>query len=192
MLIDGSTTGSTPSTVQIRVRHISQMKVKLLSTVLEAEGTSGRIQFGEAPGCSAQVIVPACSVPDTAAGTDPIAPGTVTAPPVVPVDPLLLLLLLLQAASAVMLATARASPPILLLRIFIIGPPSSRCSRFWSVLGSSGCRPSLWFAGDPLRTVAGRWVAGPRYRLRPVSPAHPYRLIASRPVSYRCYELAEA
>src|ERR1035437_6918292 len=110
MLIDGSTTGSTPSTVQISGRHISQMKGKLLSTVLEGEGTSGGIQLGEAPGCSAQVTVPACPVPDAAAGTDPIAPGTVTAPPVVPVDPLLLLLLL-QAASAGLLATAGGSPP---------------------------------------------------------------------------------
>src|ERR1039458_8139389 len=170
------------------------MKVKLLYTEFEADGTTGRIQVGEVPGAIAQVTVPAFWVPVASAGTVPIPPGTDTAPPWVLVDPPppLLLLLLLQAASAVMLATARTSPPILLLRIFIIGPPSSRCSRFWSVLGSSGCRPSLWFAGDPLRTVAGRWVAGPRYRLRPVSPAHPYRLMPSRPVSYRCYELSEA
>src|ERR1035438_3294130 len=126
------------------------MKLKLLNTELEADGTTGRIQVGEAPGGIAQVAVPAFSVPVACAGTDPIPPGTVTAPPWVLVDPPpLLLLLLLQAASAVMLATARTSPPRLLLRIFIIGPPSSRCSRFWSVLGSSGCRPSLLcFAGD--------------------------------------------
>src|SRR5450755_2458030 len=140
------------------------MKVKLLNTEFEADGTTGRIQVGEKPGPIAQVTVPAFWVPVASAGTVPSPPGTDTAPPWVLVDPppLLLLLLLLQAASAVMLATARTSPPILLLRIFIIGPPSSRCSRFWSVLGSSGCRPSLLcFAGDPLRTVAGRWVAGP-------------------------------
>jgi len=130
--------------------------------VLEADGTSGKIQFGEAPGGIAQLTVPAFWVPVACAGTDPIAPGGVTAPPWVLVDPPLVVLLLLQAASAVMLATPRTSAPMLLLRIFIIGPPSSRCSRFWSVLGSSGCRPSLLcFAGDPLRTVAGRWVAGP-------------------------------
>jgi hypothetical protein len=139
------------------------MKVKLLYTEFEADGTTGRIQVGEVPGAIAQVTVPAFWVPVASAGTVPIPPGTDTAPPWVLVDPPpLLLLLLLQAASAVMLATARTSPPILLLRIFIIGPPSSRCSRFWSVLGSSGCRPSLLcLAGDPLRTVAGRRVAGP-------------------------------
>src|ERR1700733_12313651 len=141
MLIDGTGTGATPSTVQISGRHISQMNVKLLSTVLEAEGTSGRIQFGEAPGCSAQVIVPAFCVPVAAAGTDPMAPGGVTAPFVV-VPPWLVLLLLLHAANAVILATAMAIPPIALLRILIIGPPSSRCQRLLSVLESSACRPS--------------------------------------------------
>ena len=119
------------------------MKVKLLKTELSAVGTTGRIQFGAVPGSIAQVIVPALIFsPVGAIGTDPIPPGTVTLPAVL-LPPLLELLLLLQAASAVMLATARASPAIVLLRSLIIGPPSWRCSRVWSVLGSSACRPSL-------------------------------------------------
>jgi hypothetical protein len=187
MLIDGSTIGWTPSTVQISGRHIIQMKLKLLKTVLEEEGTTGRIQLGVAPGCSAQVIVPACSVPVAWAGTDPIAPGGVTAPLAL-VPELLWLLLLLQAASAVMLATATAIPPIALLRNLIIGPPSSHCSRLLSVLGSSACRPSevvspvIRYAPSP-----GTGSQCPRTDYGPFPPAHPCRLIASRPVSYRCY-----
>src|SRR5579862_8284581 len=138
-LMGGYSSGSVPNTVQYSGRHISQMNVKLLKTELEAPGTTGRIQFGVAPGCIAQVIVPACFVPlDDASGTEPIPPGTVTEPGVVVVVPLLLLLLLLllQAASAVMVATATSSPPAALLRNLIIGPPSLRCRRRWSVLGS--------------------------------------------------------
>jgi hypothetical protein len=94
---------------------------------LDAPGTTGKIQFGVAPGCIAQVIVPAFFVPlADAIGTLPIPPGTVANPGVVVVDVLLLLLLLLQAASAVMVATATSSPPAALLRCLIIGPPSLR------------------------------------------------------------------
>src|SRR5579859_1522751 len=140
MLIGGYSTGAVPNTVQYSGRHISQKNVKLLKTELEAEGTTGKIQFGVAPGCIAQVIVPAFFVPLAAAsGTEPIPPGTVTEPGVVllfVVPLLLLLLLLLQAVSAVMMATATSSPPAILLRNLIIGPPSLRCRRRWSVLGS--------------------------------------------------------
>ncbi len=102
------------------------------------------------------MIVPAVPLGVPAAGIAPIEPGCVTAPGVVVVVLLLLLLLLLQAARAVMLATARASPPMRFVPNLVIAPPSLRCSRHWSVLGSSACRPSLsQFAGDPLRTVAG-------------------------------------
>ena len=139
MLIGGYSSGSVPYTVQYSGRHISQMNVKLLKTELDAPGTTGRIQFGVAPGCIAQVIVPACFVPlDDASGTEPIPPGTVTEPGVVVVVLLLLLLLLLllQAESAVMVATATSSPPAALLRNLIIGPPSLCSWRRWSVLGS--------------------------------------------------------
>jgi hypothetical protein len=143
MLMDGSTSGSVPFTVQYSGRHISQMKVKLLKTEFEAEVTTGKIQFGAVLGAIAQVIDPAFWAAVDSAGTEPIPPGTVMLPLEVLPPAELELELLLQAASAVMLATARAIPPIALLRNLIIGPPSSRCSRFWSVLGSSGCRPSL-------------------------------------------------
>src|SRR5689334_14753162 len=104
---------------------------------------TGKIQFGVAPGAIAQVMVPAFFVsPAGATGIDPMPPGTLTTlelllllPP--PPEPLLL-----QAARAVMLAAARAIPATFLLRN-IISPPSSRCSRLFSELGSSACRPSL-------------------------------------------------
>ena len=88
---------------------------------------SGKIQFGVAPGCIPQVIVPALILPPGAAsGMDPMPPGTVTLLAVL-LPPPLLEPLLLQAASAVRLATARATPATLvLLRYFIIGPPSVR------------------------------------------------------------------
>ncbi len=139
MLSDGFSSGVTPFTVQYSGRHDSHWKVKTLKTEFEEPGTTGKIQFGAKPGPSAQVIVPAFCVPLAAAGTEPIAPGTVTAPEEVLPDELLLLL---QAASAVMLATAMAIPPIVLLRNLIIGPPSLPCPRLLSVLGSSACRPS--------------------------------------------------
>ncbi len=128
MLMFGSISGTVPFTVQYSGRHISQMKVKLLKTELLAVGTTGKIQFGEVPGCMAQVIVPAFPEGVPAAGTEPIAPATLVTPFWL-LPPLLLLLLLLQAASAVMLATAMAIPPMVLVRNFIIAPPSSRCSR---------------------------------------------------------------
>ena len=108
-----------------------------------------------------------------------------------------LLLLLLQAAMAVMPATARASAPIRFVPNLVIAPPSSRCSRHWSVLGSSACRPSIsQFAGDPLRTVAGDVGRTPPVPVRPVSPAFragPWRSpMTGRPVTYRRYELAES
>ena len=92
-----------------------------------ADGTSGKIQVGVAPGCIPQVIVPALIFPPAGAtGTDPIPPGTLTLPAVL-LPPPLLEPLLLQAASAVMPATARATPAtFVLLRYFIIGPPSVR------------------------------------------------------------------
>ena len=132
-----------------------------------------------------------------AAGIEPIEPGCVTAPGVVVVVLLLLLLLLLQAARAVRVATARASPPMRFFPDLVIAPPSPRCSRHWSVLGSSACRPSLsQFAGDPLRTVAGSLGRNPpetgTARLPGTSEPDPSLPTTSRPVSYRCYELAEA
>jgi hypothetical protein len=95
-----------------------------LKTELDAPGTTGKIQFGVAPGCMAQVIVPAFFVPlADAIGTAPIPPGTVTVPGVVVVVDVLLLLLLLQAARAVRLATATATTAAL-IGCLIIGPPS--------------------------------------------------------------------
>ena len=115
-------------------------------TELAAPVTIGRIHVGAEFGGSATVMVPEVCVPVASAGTLPNCPCR----PMLDDEPdelvplgLLLLLLLLQAASAVMLATARATPAIVVLRNFIIGPPSVRCSRLWSVLGSSACRPSL-------------------------------------------------
>src|SRR5580658_7334095 len=82
------------------------------------------------PGC---VVSPAGAV------------GEVLALPLLP-------LLLLQAARAVRPAAARASALMRFFPNLVIAPPSSRSSRYWSVLGSSACRPSLsQFAGDPLR-----------------------------------------
>jgi hypothetical protein len=134
------------------------MNVKLLNTELEALGTIEKIQFGVAPGCMAQVIVPAFLGPlDDASGTEPSPPGTVTVPGLVTV--VVGLPLVLQAASPARLATAMATPAVL-TRNFI-DPPSLRCRRFWSVLGSSACRPSFSkFAGGcappPSR---GHWAA---------------------------------
>jgi hypothetical protein len=98
------------------------------------------------------VIEPAVPLGVPAAGIAPIEPGWVVSPGgavgvVVPLV-VLLLVLLLQAARAVTLATARASTPMRLVPNLVIAPPSLRCSRHWSVLGSSACRPSLsQFAG---------------------------------------------
>ena len=50
MLMFGSISGTVPFTVQYSGRHISQMKVKVLKTVLLADGTTGKIEFGAAPG----------------------------------------------------------------------------------------------------------------------------------------------
>ena len=129
MLMFGSISGTVPFTVQYSGRHISQMKVKLLKTELLAVGTTGKIQFGAVPGCIAQVIVPAFPEAVARGGhrTDPAGDRDGRRSWCCPLP--LLLLLLLQAASAVMLATAMAIPPMALLRNFIIGPPSSRCSR---------------------------------------------------------------
>ncbi len=116
--------------------------MKELKTELLAEGITGKIQLGEVPGSSAQVIVPAFFVPpDEATGTVPMEPGTLTELAFEPLDPLLPLLL--QAASAVTLATVTASPAIAFLLRSFIGPPSLRSLRLVSVLGSSACRPSL-------------------------------------------------
>ncbi len=73
-----------------------------------ADVTSGRIQVGEVPGGSAQVIVPACCAPVAAAGMVPNAPPSVVDGVVLP-PPDLVLAPLLQAASAVRPATARAA-----------------------------------------------------------------------------------
>src|SRR5487761_240428 len=67
----------------------------------------------------------------------PAATADVPVPPVVPFDELLLL----HAASAVTPATAMASPPTTRWLNLIVSPPSSRCQRYRSALGSS-CRPS--------------------------------------------------
>src|SRR5579871_1142797 len=158
----------------------------------------GRIQLGASAARYPNVML--LGVPDgvPAAGIAPIEPGCVVTPGEVLVFVglvlLLLLLLLLHAARAVMPATARASPPMYLLPNLVIAPPSLRHSQHWSVLGSSACRPSLsQFAGDPLRhRLGGHWVAILPIPVRPVSPAHPGRPMTGRPVSYRCYELAEA
>jgi hypothetical protein len=119
----GTVSGVVPFTVQYVGRHISHWNVNKLKTELLPEVSIGKIQFGTAPGCIAQVIVPAFWVPVAAWGTAPIPPGTVMFPPTVLPDELVVLLLL-QAASAVMLATATTSPPMVLLRKFI-GLPSS-------------------------------------------------------------------
>src|SRR5579859_2654891 len=130
-LMFGTTSGTTPFTVQYSGRQLWSMKLKALYTELLAEGMTGMIQFGVAPGAIAQVIVPAFFLaPAAAIGMDPMPPGTLTTlePPLPLLPPPPLEPLLLQAASAVTLATARARPATFLLRN-IICPPSSRCSR---------------------------------------------------------------
>src|SRR5271166_1023501 len=62
-LIDGTTSGVTPFTVQYSGRHISCWKVNALKTELVLDVLIGKIQFGTAPGVMAQVIVPACLAP---------------------------------------------------------------------------------------------------------------------------------
>src|ERR1035441_6963572 len=116
------------------------MKVKLLYTEFEADGTTGRIQVGEVPGAIAQVTVPAFWVPLASAGTVPIPPGTDTAPP--------------WGHQVVAL-------------LFSVSP----------VIRSA---PSRGAGSQAPKPHTARF------------PAHPCRLMPSRPVSYRCYELAEA
>src|ERR1700744_3494224 len=116
---------------------------------------TGRIQLGAVPGSRAQVMVPAFLVPPEAAvGTEPIAPGTLTEPPLFELlDPPLPLLL--QAARAVTLARVTASPAISFLLRSLIGPPSLRVLRLVSVLRSSACRPSLAVLPVIRRIAAG-------------------------------------
>src|SRR5580693_3129867 len=133
----------------------------------------GRIQLGALDARYPYVIEPAVPEGVPAAGIPPIEPACVVTPGVVVVELLLLLLLLLHAARAVIPATARASAPMRLVPDRVIAPPSLRCSRLWSVLGSSACRPSLsQFAGDPLRhRRGGLGRSPPGYRYGP-SPRH--------------------
>src|SRR5579862_7271870 len=171
-LIGGYSSGSVPYTVQYSGRYISQMNVKLLKTELEAPGTTGKIQFGNALGNSDQVIVPACFGPLAAAsGTAPIPPGTVTDPGVVVVVELWLLLLL-QAASPVRLATATATPAVL-YRNFMSESPFCRSS-------------------PAIRSVTAARASGSRYPpvRDPYPPAPPCRPALGRPVYTG--ELAEA
>src|SRR5215471_1546151 len=122
----------------------------------------GKIQFGLRPGCSANVIEPALPEGVPAAGTSPAEPGSLTAPGEVDVAvaPPLPLVLLLQAARAVTLATARASPPMRFLPNVVINPLPSRTIR---IIGPSRGHQLVarlsQFAGDPLRTITGRFVA---------------------------------
>ena len=153
---------------------------------------TGKIQFGVASGAIAQVIVPALTFsPEGATGTDPMPPGTVTLP-VLLLPPPLLEPPLLQAASTIMLAIARAQPcdflvaelrrpSLLALFAPVIRPRVIRRSPF-----------SRWLPVIRSATSRGTESQYRPTRLRPVSPAHPDRLMTSRPVSYRVHELAEA
>src|SRR5580704_4982322 len=81
----------------------------------------GSIQFGVAPGCSANEIEPALPEGVPAAGITPTEPGSRSPPGELEVGVALpLLLVLLQAARAVTPATARASPPMRLLPNLVI------------------------------------------------------------------------
>src|SRR5512146_2339112 len=60
MLIAVLTEGSVPLSVQYSGRHMFHWKLMMLKTELAAAGTTGKIQFGPAPGDMAQVITPAC------------------------------------------------------------------------------------------------------------------------------------
>src|SRR6185437_3411606 len=140
---------------------------------------TGKIQFGVAPGAIAQVMVPAFFVSFAGAtGIDPMPPGTLTT-----LELLLLLLppppepLLLQAARAVMLAAARAIPATFLLRN-IIYPPLLALLAPVIRTGVISLSPfSRWL--PVIRSAPSRGTGSqyPPTRLRPVSPAPPYRLM---------------
>jgi hypothetical protein len=111
-------------------RHSSSENWLVSFTEYAADVTIGRIQVGEVPGDSAQVIVPACCAPVAGAGIVPNAPPSDTDGAVLPLALVLLLLplLLLQAASAVRPATARAAiltpgRAILLIAIAVFSSP---------------------------------------------------------------------
>src|SRR5579863_4802487 len=101
--------GATPLLNQYSGRHSTSENWLVSFTEYAADVTIGRIQVGEVPGDSAQVIVPACCAPVAGAGMVPNAPLTVVDGEVLPPALVLLLPLLLQAASAVRPATARAA-----------------------------------------------------------------------------------
>src|SRR5579862_1623395 len=99
--------GATPLLNQYSGRHSSSENWLVSFTEYAADVTIGRIQVGEVPGDSAQVIVPACCAPVAGAGIVPNAPPSDVDGAVLPLALVLLLLpLLLQAASAVRPATA--------------------------------------------------------------------------------------
>jgi hypothetical protein len=72
-------------------------------------------------------------------------------------------------------------PSLLALFALVVRPRVISLSPF------SRCLPVIRSA--PSRGTGSQY---PPTRLRPVSTAHPCRPMTSRPVSYRCYELAEA
>ena len=98
-LITRVSVGATPLTSQYSGRHISSWNEEMVYTELFAEGVTGKIQVGVAPGGSATVIVPTCGVP-LGGGTVPNAPE---------MDPVLVLLLAQEARTMAPATTNTAS-----------------------------------------------------------------------------------
>src|SRR5215472_12579451 len=102
-LMDGTTTGRTPSPYQYSGRHIRYWNVLIVPVEKLAPGVTGRIQVGAVPGASAQVSVPTCGVP-LAGGAEPNAPVVPdTEPPELALE---------QAARPIAQATAHATSAV--------------------------------------------------------------------------------
>src|ERR1700730_9456308 len=122
----GSTVGVEPAGAWYIGGHICHAKLKTLWTELFAAFGIGRIQFGAAPGGSANVIGPAVPLGVPAAGIIPPEPGCVT-----DVEAALppwqgggAARRRWQPARAVPLATARPGQPMRLVPKLMIAPPS--------------------------------------------------------------------